>query len=135
VPPFPRARFRPLKTRNRQIPKYELTVNYFTSKILPLGRVKVLVDFFGLFAGTMCLVVVFLPLIIRILIIVWMVKDGKKRGKGIAVPLILGLFLGVIGLIIWLVIRPDVTEYPMAQQPPMAPPPQAPPPQEPPPQY
>jgi len=66
-----------------------------------------------------------LPLIIRIIIIIWMVKDGQKRGKGIAVPLILGLLLGIIGLIIWLVIRPKEFAPPQgAYPPPQQPPPQ-----------
>ena len=85
------------------------------------------------FAGTMCIVVIFLPLIIRILITVWIVKDARKRGKdSLLVPVILGLGFGVIGLIIWLLIRPaeGMAQPPMQYAPlPAQPPPEQPPPQ------
>ncbi|MFO8110760.1 MAG: hypothetical protein R6U17_09640 [Thermoplasmata archaeon] len=64
---------------------------------------------FGL-AGGLCFVVFILPLIIWIAIGIWMYKDAKKRGENAVLWLIVGLIAGLIGLIIWMVIRPDMAE-------------------------
>jgi TctA family transporter len=53
----------------------------------------------------------FLPLIIwlviAILIAVWVYRDAEKRGESGALWLIIVLITGIIGLIIWLIIRRD----------------------------
>ena len=59
----------------------------------------------GLCAGTMCFLIA-IPFIIGILIAVWMYKDAKKRGENAVLWLIVGLLLPIIGLIIWLIVRP-----------------------------
>jgi len=63
----------------------------------------------GLFAGAFCLVWVVM-FIIWIGIGIWMYKDAEKRGKNGALWLIIGLVLGIIGLIIWLIVRPSDQE-------------------------
>jgi len=70
----------------------------------------------GLFSGAYCLImgVVFL---INILILVWVYKDAKKRGASGALWVIVVLFTGIIGLIIWLVVRPPEPSFYQQQQP------------------
>jgi hypothetical protein len=51
----------------------------------------------------------FLPIIgfiIAIAIGVWMYRDAEKRGKNGTLWLLVGLIGGLIGLIIWIVVRP-----------------------------
>ncbi len=67
----------------------------------------------GMFAGAMCIVWIVL-LIIEILILRWIYRDAKKRGKSGGLWVLIVLFTGLIGIIIWLLIRPPV-------QPPMPP--------------
>lgn len=82
----------------------------------------------ALLTGAYCIVglVVF---IINILILVWVYKDAKKRGASGALWVIIVLFTGIIGLIIWLVVRPPIPQQPYGpvvvnqyQQPYQAPP-------------
>jgi len=45
---------------------------------------------------------------------IWMYKDAEDRGKAGVLWLLIGLFLHVIGLIIWLAVRPpkpSIKEY------------------------
>lgn len=61
--------------------------------------------FLGL--GLMCI----LPLIffiIAIVIAIWVYKDAEKRGSSGALWLVIVIFTGIIGLIIWLVVRPPI---------------------------
>jgi len=58
----------------------------------------------------------FIGFIINILIAVWMYKDAKKRYENSILWLILGLFLGIIGLIIWLVFRPAMEDVEQKRQ-------------------
>ncbi|MFW6040530.1 MAG: hypothetical protein ACOC85_01700 [Thermoplasmatota archaeon] len=51
-----------------------------------------------------------IPLIIWILIGVWLYKDAEKRGKNGVLWLLVGLVAGIIGLIIWLIVRPSMEE-------------------------
>jgi len=68
-----------------------------------------------------------LPLIINILIGYWMYKDAKRRGKSGAAWFVIGFFFNILGLIIWLLIRPPLQPaapygQPQYQQPYQAPP-------------
>ncbi len=57
--------------------------------------------------GAMC----FIPLvflIIGIVLAIWVYKDAQKRGSSGALWLIIVLLTGIIGLIIWLVVRPPI---------------------------
>lgn len=69
----------------------------------------------GLLAGTMCLIPVIF-FIIAIFIAVWVYKDAEKRGKSGALWLIIVLITGIIGLIVWLLVRPDMSEVRSEQE-------------------
>ena len=45
--------------------------------------------------------------VVAILIAVWVYRDAEKRGENGALWLIIVLIAGIIGLIIWLVVRGD----------------------------
>lgn len=63
------------------------------------------------FTGALCA----LPLlyfIIVIVIMIWVYKDAEKRGKSGALWLIIVLFTGIIGIIVWLIVRPPIVQYP-----------------------
>jgi len=62
--------------------------------------------FWGL-TGALC----FIPLIaviIGIVLAIWVYKDAEKRGSSGALWLIIVLITGIIGLIVWLVVRPPI---------------------------
>ncbi len=61
-------------------------------------------------AGAACLLVPIITFIIWLAIAIWMYKDAKKRDENAVLWLIIGLILGLIGLIIWIVVRPDMDE-------------------------
>lgn len=58
----------------------------------------------GFLAGA-CLIWVIIWFIIWILVAIWVYRDAEKRGKSGALWLIIVIILGLIGLIIWLVVR------------------------------
>ena len=70
---------------------------------------------FGL-TGIVCVVVFLIPLIIGILLAIWVYKDAEKRGSSGILWLIIVLLTGIIGLIIWLVVRPPIGGHPQQQQ-------------------
>jgi len=75
-------------------------------------------EWFG-FAGLgvfMCFIPV-VAVIIAIAIGVWMYRDAERRGENGALWLIIGLVGGIIGLIIWFIVRPDVGAKKKRQQP------------------
>lgn len=66
-----------------------------------------------LFGGLMCLsgaacILPVIMFIIWIVLAIWVYKDAEKRGKSGALWLIIVIITGIIGLIIWLVIRPPI---------------------------
>ena len=60
----------------------------------------------GIF-GIMCIIPI-IWFIIGILIAIWVYKDAEKRGSSGILWLIIVLLTGIIGLIIWLVVRPPI---------------------------
>ena len=60
------------------------------------------------FTGLVCIVIPLIALIIGIVLAVWVYKDAQKRGSSGALWLIIVIFTGIIGLIIWLVVRPPI---------------------------
>lgn len=62
---------------------------------------------FGLFAGALCIIPLIL-FVIWIILAIWVYKDAQKRGSSGALWLIIVIFTGIIGLIIWLVVRPPI---------------------------
>jgi hypothetical protein len=87
----------------------------------------------GLAIGV-CIAVIIVWFIIWILIAVWVYRDAERRGASGVLWLIVVILLGLIGLIIYLIVRP---KEPVAPQGYMPPPGYAPPPgyQQPPPGY
>jgi len=80
----------------------------------------------GILGGAACLAFGLVWFIIWILIAVWVYKDAEKRGKSGVLWLIVVILLGLIGIIIWLIVRPPIQQMPPPQYGYM-PPPQYPP--------
>ena len=59
----------------------------------------------GFLAAGACLIWVILWFIIWILVAIWVYRDAEKRGKSGVLWLIVVILLGLVGLIIWLVVR------------------------------
>ena len=60
---------------------------------------------FGVIIGGIVLFAIFW-LIVAVLLCVWVYRDAKARGENAALWLIIVLIAGIIGLIIWLIVRP-----------------------------
>ena len=60
----------------------------------------------GICAGTLCFIGSIFYFFISLIIAYWMLKDADKRGHNGVIWFIIGLLLGIIGLIIWFIIRP-----------------------------
>jgi membrane protease YdiL (CAAX protease family) len=80
----------------------------------------------AILGGLGCLAFVLVWFIIAILIAVWVYRDAEKRGKSGVLWLIVVILLGIIGIIIWLIVRPPIQQMPPPQYGYM-PPPQYPP--------
>jgi len=63
--------------------------------------------FWGLFTGALCIIPI-IAIIIGIALAIWVYKDAEKRGSSGALWLIIVLITGILGLIIWLVVRPPI---------------------------
>lgn len=58
-------------------------------------------------------IICFIPLaifIIGIAIAVWVYRDAEKRGESGALWLIINILAPIVGLIIWLIVRPEIGE-------------------------
>ena len=64
--------------------------------------------------GLLCLIPIVL-IVIAILLGIWVYKDAESRGMNGVLWLIVVLIAGIIGLIIYLVVRADHTERPPTQ--------------------
>ncbi len=56
--------------------------------------------------GVIFLFIILAHLVLAIILMVWVAKDAKARGESAALWVIVQFFLGIIGLIIWLLARP-----------------------------
>jgi len=77
----------------------------------------------ALFMGlgfTACIGFAIVIFIIAILLAIWVYKDAEKRGSSGALWLIIVLITGILGLIIWLIVRPPIggKQAPAATAPP-----------------
>ena len=87
----------------------------------------VLISMFGLaLTGMLCWICPVIWFVIWILVAIWVYKDAEKRGASGVLWLLVVLLLGIIGLIVYLVVRP---KGPGAPPQGYAPPPGTPPPQ------
>ena len=102
-----------------------VSLTEFRGKIAFLGSLLVLFttgpisqqeDEFLMFgiAYIICVVVMF---IVWIILAIWVYRDAKERGMSAALWLIIVLLFGILGLIIYLVVRHDKPAYPAYQQP------------------
>jgi hypothetical protein len=66
--------------------------------------------FLGL-TGVLCILPI-IVFIIWIVLAIWVYKDAEKRGGSGALWLIIVILTGIIGLIIWLVVRPPIGGHP-----------------------
>lgn len=62
-------------------------------------------EYSNICCGAYCILYIVI-LIVWIFVVVWVYKDAEKRGKSGILWAIIVFFLGIIGLIIWLVVRP-----------------------------
>lgn len=62
--------------------------------------------FAGICVGTLCFIAIVFYFILSVVIAIWMLRDADKRGRDGGLWCIAGLILGVVGLIIWFIIRP-----------------------------
>jgi hypothetical protein len=60
------------------------------------------------FMGAACLLWVVIWFEIAILIAAWVYKDAEKRGSSGPLWLIIVIITGIIGIIIWLIVRPPI---------------------------
>jgi len=90
--------------------------------------------FGGLILGGICLLASWLIFfILGLLLCVWVYRDAKSRGMEAGIWVLVVVLAGILGLIIYLVVRRDHSPYPRAYYPPapayayapQAPPPQA----------
>ena len=70
---------------------------------------------FAIFGGIMCFLFIIIWFVIFILIAIWVYRDAEKRGSSGALWLIIVILLGLIGIIIWLIVRPPIGGKPTAQ--------------------
>lgn len=67
-------------------------------------------NFMGL--GIAFCIGIIVTFVIIILIAIWVYKDAEKRGSSGALWLIIVILTGIIGLIVWLVVRPPIGGHP-----------------------
>ena len=56
----------------------------------------------------LCCVLIAIPWIIWLILGIWVYKDAEKRGKSGILWFLIVFILGIIGIIIWLVVRPPI---------------------------
>ena len=63
--------------------------------------------FWGMFTGALCIIPVVM-FILWIVLAIWVYKDAERRGSSGALWLVIVIITGILGLIIWLVVRPPI---------------------------
>jgi len=82
-------------------------------RVITLNEVKNLLQppppevWFGLGIVALMIAIGVIWFVVAILIAVWVYRDAEKRGESGALWLIIVLITGIIGLIIWLIVRGD----------------------------
>jgi len=57
---------------------------------------------------SLCFLWVIIWFVIFLVVAIWVYRDAEKRGKSGALWLIIVIILGLIGIIIWLIVRPPI---------------------------
>ena len=63
-------------------------------------------DGFSGFASGLVIATLAVGSIIHLIVLIWLYKDAERRGESGVLWLLVGLIAGIIGLIIWLIVRP-----------------------------
>ena len=97
--------------------KLKKSAVYFLIAILILIVISVTISAYNGYYDSVCFlgacgIWVIVWFIIWIAIAIWVYKDAERRGKSGALWLIIVILLGVIGIIIWLIVRPPIGEHP-----------------------
>jgi hypothetical protein len=58
--------------------------------------------------AAVCFLFVIIWFVVFILIGIWVYKDAEKRGKSGILWLVIVILLGIVGIIIWLAVRPPI---------------------------
>ena len=92
--------------------KYKiLTLGLFVISMLStITRAQTLFEIGYSFPGGIWLIGIIIWFIVWILVAIWVYRDAEKRGKNKVSWLIIAILIGIIGLVIWLVMRGDVIE-------------------------
>ena len=64
----------------------------------------------GVFFGFLSLLSIILSLVVYVLLGIWIYKDAEKRKKSGVLWLLVYLLTGILGIIIWLIVRPKETK-------------------------
>ncbi|MCJ7570346.1 MAG: zinc ribbon domain-containing protein [Candidatus Thermoplasmatota archaeon] len=83
------------------------TVSYSYTDTVSEEFNKTLTEIGEVCGGTLCVIIVVFDLIISILIAIWINKDAKERGKNSTTWAIIGFVFSILGLIIWILVRPS----------------------------
>jgi hypothetical protein len=65
------------------------------------------------FAGLLCLVIPICVIAVDVAIGVWVYRDANSRGKDGTMWLLIVVFTGIIGLIIWFIVRDEPARVPV----------------------
>lgn len=83
---------------------------FVISLLSTIAAAQTLCDISFNFPGGIWFIGIIIWFIVWILVAIWVYRDAKKRGKNKVLWLIIVILIGIIGLIIWLVVRGDVIE-------------------------
>lgn len=86
------------------------TISYSYTETLLEELGEFFTDLTEICTGTFCFIVVVFDLIISLIIAIWIYKDAKEREKNSTAWAIIGFVFNIIGLIIWLLVRPSIKE-------------------------
>jgi hypothetical protein len=67
------------------------------------------------FAGVLCLTIVITVIVVDVAIGVWVYRDANSRGKDGTMWLLIVVFTGLLGIIIWLIVRDEQPRMAMPQ--------------------
>jgi hypothetical protein len=76
---------------------------------------KLSINLVEIFEGTFFYVFFIVYFIISIIIALWLYKDVKERGKNITIWVIIGFVMNIVGLIIWIIVRPSIKNKSMSK--------------------
>lgn len=87
-----------------------VTVTYSYAETSSEEHNKSLINLGEIFAGTFCYVILIVYLIISVITAIWTYKDAKIRGKNSNIWVIIGFVLNIVGLLIWIIVRPSIKD-------------------------